>query len=159
MPRWVRGHYRARPRNSAKRCCMPTCLRWCARGWPLARPSGWPSCGASLPFLNLLDADPAAADQLEPLQLVLATVQPILQQYEGTLKQVVVDEKGLTLIAVLDCRPWPMRTIRPGDPGRPRGAGGPAGAGRAVRDRAGHRPGVLRRGRQRLRRNTTSSAR
>ena len=51
-------------------------------------------------FLNLLDADPAAPDQLGPLQLVMGTVQPILQRYEGNLKQVVVDDKGLTLIAV-----------------------------------------------------------
>jgi class 3 adenylate cyclase len=36
-------------------------------------------------FLNLLDADPAAPDQLEPLQLAMATVQPILQRYEGNL--------------------------------------------------------------------------
>jgi class 3 adenylate cyclase len=56
-------------------------------------------------FLNLLDADPAAADQLEPLQLVMATVQPILQRYEGNLKQVVVDDKGLTLIAVFGLPP------------------------------------------------------
>jgi class 3 adenylate cyclase/tetratricopeptide (TPR) repeat protein len=56
-------------------------------------------------FLNLLDADPAAADQLEPLQRVMATVQPILQRYEGNLKQVVVDDKGLTLIAVFGLPP------------------------------------------------------
>jgi predicted ATPase/class 3 adenylate cyclase len=56
-------------------------------------------------FLNLLDAEPAAADQLEPLQLVMATVQPILQRYEGSLKQVVVDDKGLTLIAVFGLPP------------------------------------------------------
>jgi class 3 adenylate cyclase/tetratricopeptide (TPR) repeat protein len=56
-------------------------------------------------FLNLLDADPAAADQLEPLQLAMATVQPILQHYEGNLKQVVVDDKGLTLIAVFGLPP------------------------------------------------------
>jgi class 3 adenylate cyclase len=56
-------------------------------------------------FLNLLDADPAAADQLEPLQLVMATVQPILQRYEGSLKQVVVDDKGLTVIAVFGLPP------------------------------------------------------
>ena len=56
-------------------------------------------------FLNLLDADPAAPDQLEPLQLVMATVQPILQRYEGSLKQVVVDDKGLTLIAVFGLPP------------------------------------------------------
>jgi class 3 adenylate cyclase len=56
-------------------------------------------------FLNLLDADPAAADQLEPLQLVMATVQPILQRYEGNLRQVVVDDKGLTLIAVFGLPP------------------------------------------------------
>jgi class 3 adenylate cyclase len=56
-------------------------------------------------FLNVLDADPAAADQLEPLQLVTATVQPILQRYEGSLKQVIVDDKGLTLIAVFGLPP------------------------------------------------------
>jgi class 3 adenylate cyclase len=68
-------------------------------------------------FLNLLDADPAAAEQLEPLQRVMATVQPILQRYEGSLKQVVVDDKGLTLIAVFGLSPWPTRTTRPGRPG------------------------------------------
>jgi class 3 adenylate cyclase len=56
-------------------------------------------------FLNLLDVDSAAADLLEPLQLVMATVQPILQRYEGSLKQVVVDDKGLTLIAVFGLPP------------------------------------------------------
>jgi class 3 adenylate cyclase/tetratricopeptide (TPR) repeat protein len=56
-------------------------------------------------FLNLLDADPAAADQLEPLQRVMATVQPVLQRYEGNLKQVVVDDKGLTLIVVFGLPP------------------------------------------------------
>jgi class 3 adenylate cyclase len=56
-------------------------------------------------FLNLLDADPAAADQLEPLQRVMATVQPILQRYQGSLKQVIVDDKGLTLIAVFGLPP------------------------------------------------------
>jgi class 3 adenylate cyclase/tetratricopeptide (TPR) repeat protein len=70
-------------------------------------------------FLNLLDADPAAADQLEPLQLVMATVQPILQRYEGNLKQVVVDDKGLTLIAVFGLPPLaheddPARATRAG---------------------------------------------
>jgi class 3 adenylate cyclase/tetratricopeptide (TPR) repeat protein len=56
-------------------------------------------------FLNLLDVDPAAADLLEPLQLVMAAIQPILQRYEGSLKQVVVDDKGLTLIAVFGLPP------------------------------------------------------
>jgi class 3 adenylate cyclase/tetratricopeptide (TPR) repeat protein len=56
-------------------------------------------------FLNLLDADPAAADQLEPLQLVMATVQPILRRYEGSLKEVLVDDKGLTLVAVFGLPP------------------------------------------------------
>jgi hypothetical protein len=68
-------------------------------------------------FLNLLDADLAAADQLDPLQLVMATVQPILQRSEGSLKQVVVDDKGLILIGVFGLRPWPMRTTRPGPSG------------------------------------------
>ena len=45
--------------------------------------------------------------------------------------------------------PGPRGRPGPGHPGRARGAGGPGGAGVAVRDRAGHRPGVLRRGRQR----------
>jgi class 3 adenylate cyclase len=101
-------------------------------------------------FLNLLDADPAAADQLEPLQLVMATVQPILQRYEGSLKQVVVDDKGPHPDRGLwAAAPGPRRRPGPGGPGRAPGAGGPAGVGRAVRDRAGHRAGVLRRGRQR----------
>jgi class 3 adenylate cyclase len=51
-------------------------------------------------FVNLLDVDPAAANLLEPVQLAMAATQPILQRYEGGLKQVVVDDKGLTLIAV-----------------------------------------------------------
>jgi class 3 adenylate cyclase/tetratricopeptide (TPR) repeat protein len=51
-------------------------------------------------FVNLLDVDPAAVGLLEPVQLVMAAIQPILQRYEGSLKQVVVDDKGLTLIAV-----------------------------------------------------------
>src|SRR5262249_57402313 len=45
-------------------------------------------------FLNLLDVNPGAAGLLEPLQLAMATVQPILQQYEGSLKEVIVDDKG-----------------------------------------------------------------
>ena len=56
-------------------------------------------------FLNWLDADPAAADQLEPLQLVMETVQPILHRHEGSLKQVIVDDKGLTIIAVFGLPP------------------------------------------------------
>ena len=51
-------------------------------------------------FVNLLDVDQAAANLLEPVQLAMAAMQPILQRYEGSLKQVVVDDKGLTLIAV-----------------------------------------------------------
>ena len=51
-------------------------------------------------FVNLVDVDPAAASLLEPVQLAMAALQPILQRYEGSLKQVVVDDKGLTLIAV-----------------------------------------------------------
>jgi class 3 adenylate cyclase/tetratricopeptide (TPR) repeat protein len=56
-------------------------------------------------FLNLLDVDPAAANLLEPVQLAMAAIQPILQRYEGNLKQVVVDDKGLTLIAVFGLPP------------------------------------------------------
>jgi class 3 adenylate cyclase/tetratricopeptide (TPR) repeat protein len=51
-------------------------------------------------FVNLLDVDPAAANLLEPVQLAMAAIQPILERYEGSLKQVVVDDKGLTLITV-----------------------------------------------------------
>jgi class 3 adenylate cyclase len=51
-------------------------------------------------FVNLLDVDPAAVGLLEPVQLAMAAIQPILQRYEGSLKQVAVDDKGLTLIAV-----------------------------------------------------------
>jgi class 3 adenylate cyclase/tetratricopeptide (TPR) repeat protein len=51
-------------------------------------------------FVNLVDVDPAAVSLLEPVQLAMAAIQPILQRYEGSLKQVVVDDKGLTLIAV-----------------------------------------------------------
>jgi class 3 adenylate cyclase/tetratricopeptide (TPR) repeat protein len=51
-------------------------------------------------FVNLVGADPAAASLWGPVQLAMAAVQPILQRYEGSLKQVVVDDKGLTLIAV-----------------------------------------------------------
>src|SRR5207253_2397279 len=42
---------------------------------------------------------------LEPLQLAMAAVQPILQQYEGSLKEVIVDDKGLTLVAVFGLPP------------------------------------------------------
>ena len=56
-------------------------------------------------FLNLLDVNPGAADMLEPLQLAMAAVQPILQQYEGSLKEVIVDDKGLTLVAVFGLPP------------------------------------------------------
>ncbi len=56
-------------------------------------------------FLNLLDVDPGATDLLEPLQLAMAVVQPILQQYEGSLKEVIVDDKGLTLVAVFGLPP------------------------------------------------------
>src|SRR4029453_14221582 len=69
-------------------------------------------------FLTLWAAPPAAADQLEPLQLVMATVQPILQRYEGNLKQVVVDDKGLTLIAVFGLPPLAHED----DPARAAGA-------------------------------------
>jgi class 3 adenylate cyclase/tetratricopeptide (TPR) repeat protein len=56
-------------------------------------------------FLNLLDVDPAAADVLEPVQRAMAAVQPILQRYEGSLKQVIVDDKGLILVAVFGLPP------------------------------------------------------
>jgi class 3 adenylate cyclase len=56
-------------------------------------------------FLNLLDINPGAADLLEPLQLAMAAVQPILQRYEGSLKEVIVDDKGLTLVAVFGLPP------------------------------------------------------
>jgi class 3 adenylate cyclase/tetratricopeptide (TPR) repeat protein len=56
-------------------------------------------------FLNLLDADPTRPDLLELVQPVMAEVQPILQRCEGTLKQVVVDDKGLTLIGVFGLPP------------------------------------------------------
>jgi class 3 adenylate cyclase/tetratricopeptide (TPR) repeat protein len=56
-------------------------------------------------FLNLLDVNPGAADLLEPLQLAMAVVQPILQQFEGSLKEVIVDDKGLTLVAVFGLPP------------------------------------------------------
>ena len=56
-------------------------------------------------FLNLLDVNPGAADLLEPLQLAMAVVQPILQQHEGSLKEVIVDDKGLTLVAVFGLPP------------------------------------------------------
>jgi class 3 adenylate cyclase/tetratricopeptide (TPR) repeat protein len=56
-------------------------------------------------FLNLLDVDPAAPDLLEPVQMAMAAVQSILQQSEGSLKQVVVDDKGLTLIAIFGLPP------------------------------------------------------
>ena len=56
-------------------------------------------------FLSLLDINPGGADLLEPLQLAMAVVQPILQQYEGSLKEVIVDDKGLTLVAVFGLPP------------------------------------------------------
>ena len=56
-------------------------------------------------FLNLLDVDLGAAGLLEPLQLAMAAVQPILQRYEGSLKEVIVDDKGLTLVAVFGLPP------------------------------------------------------
>src|SRR4029453_11616910 len=56
-------------------------------------------------FLNLLDADPARADLLEVVQPAIAALQPILRLHEGSLKQVVVEEKGLTLIAVFGLPP------------------------------------------------------
>jgi class 3 adenylate cyclase/tetratricopeptide (TPR) repeat protein len=56
-------------------------------------------------FLNLLDVNPGAADMLEPLQVAMAAVQPILQHYEGSLKEVIVDDKGLTLVAVFGLPP------------------------------------------------------
>ncbi|MGN6677434.1 MAG: AAA family ATPase, partial [Streptosporangiaceae bacterium] len=57
-------------------------------------------------FLNLLDLTPDAADLLEPLQQAIETVQPILLQYEGSLKEVIVDDKGLTVVAVFGLPPW-----------------------------------------------------
>jgi class 3 adenylate cyclase/tetratricopeptide (TPR) repeat protein len=56
-------------------------------------------------FLNLLDADPARADLLEVVQPAIAALQPILRLHEGSLKQLVVDDKGLTLIAVFGLPP------------------------------------------------------
>jgi class 3 adenylate cyclase/tetratricopeptide (TPR) repeat protein len=56
-------------------------------------------------FLNLLDVNPGGADMLEPLQPAVAAIQPILRQYEGSLKEVIVDDKGLTLVAVFGLPP------------------------------------------------------
>jgi hypothetical protein len=56
-------------------------------------------------FLNLLDVTPGAAGLLEPLQKAMQTVQPILLQYEGSLKEVIVDDKGLTIVAVFGLPP------------------------------------------------------
>jgi class 3 adenylate cyclase/tetratricopeptide (TPR) repeat protein len=56
-------------------------------------------------FLNLLDADPARADLLEVVQPAMAALQPILRLHEGSLKQLIVDDKGLTLIAVFGLPP------------------------------------------------------
>jgi len=56
-------------------------------------------------FLNLLDVNPGGAGMLEPLQRAMAAVQPVLQQYEGSLKEVIVDDKGLTLVAVFGLPP------------------------------------------------------
>ena len=56
-------------------------------------------------FLNLLDVDPARSDLLEVVQPAMAALQPILRLHEGSLKQLVVDDKGLTLIAVFGLPP------------------------------------------------------
>src|SRR6185437_4211913 len=42
---------------------------------------------------------------LKPLQLAMAAIQPILRQYGGSLKEVIVDDKGLTLVAVFGLPP------------------------------------------------------
>ena len=96
-------------------------------------------------FVNLLDDDPAPANLLEPVQLTMAAIQPILQRYEGSLKQVVVDDKGLTLIAVLrTAAAGPRGRPGPCHPGRARGCRRPCVSWGCVARSARHRAGVLR---------------
>jgi class 3 adenylate cyclase len=56
-------------------------------------------------FLNLLNVDPASPDVLEPAQHAMAALQSIVVAHEGTLTGAIVDDKGLTLIAVFGLPP------------------------------------------------------
>ena len=92
-------------------------------------------------FVNLPDVDPAAAGLLEPVQLAMAAIQPILHRYEGSINKLIVDDKGVTLIAALGLpllahEDDPARATRAALGCRRR-----CGTGLRMRHRRGHRPG------------------
>jgi predicted ATPase/class 3 adenylate cyclase len=51
-------------------------------------------------FVNLIDLDHASPRALERVQACIAEAQPIFARYEGLIKELVVDDKGLVLVAV-----------------------------------------------------------
>jgi class 3 adenylate cyclase/tetratricopeptide (TPR) repeat protein len=51
-------------------------------------------------FLNLLDLDQTTPAALGQVQAVVEAVQPIVDRYEGAVKELTVDDKGATLVAI-----------------------------------------------------------
>jgi class 3 adenylate cyclase/tetratricopeptide (TPR) repeat protein len=60
---------------------------------------------ATVLFINLGDSDFAAGKRPEELQRALRTIQAVLFHYEGSANQVVVDDKGVVMVAAFGLPP------------------------------------------------------
>jgi class 3 adenylate cyclase/tetratricopeptide (TPR) repeat protein len=68
-------------------------------------------------FVSLVDAPTTSSFPLESVQFLVTEVQAVLLQYEGTLQQVLVDDKGIVLVAAFGPPPLahqddPVRAVR-----------------------------------------------
>ena len=85
----------------------------------LAGHSGWLSelRRASVVFVNLPDWKDSALSAVKRTQFVMSAMQRIVYQFEGAINKLTVDDKGVTLLAVLGLPPLaheddPVRAIR-----------------------------------------------
>jgi class 3 adenylate cyclase/tetratricopeptide (TPR) repeat protein len=68
-------------------------------------------------FVTLADVEATASKQLESVQILVSEVQAVLLECEGTLEKVVVDDKGVVLVAAFGLSPMahrddPLRAVR-----------------------------------------------
>ncbi|MGI8550252.1 MAG: AAA family ATPase [Dehalococcoidia bacterium] len=59
----------------------------------------------SVLFINLLDFGQSTIDALAQGQVIVETVQPIVDRYEGLIKELIVDDKGAVLVAIFGLPP------------------------------------------------------
>ncbi|MGI8551133.1 MAG: AAA family ATPase, partial [Dehalococcoidia bacterium] len=59
----------------------------------------------SVLFINLLDLDQTSAGLLAEGQVIVQTVQPIVDRYEGVIKELIIDDKGAVLVAIFGLPP------------------------------------------------------